>query len=163
MARGGNITPDANQFLCQERDQQFPIKPSSGTPVVMLGHVAQLGEALQSLKHQLNLPRCAVRSQNVRRRTGGAGRKHDGRRCWSRVVCAPGRRVGRRAVSRRRRRYLGPPMGCQECSTRRDGGPNFGAQLVHNNLQMRSFYATESTLNHSKQMKHGEYEQGRKS
>ena len=41
-------------------------------------------------------------------------------------------------------------------------GPNFGAQLVHNNLQMRSFYATESTLNHSKQMKRGVREQGRK-
>ncbi len=40
-------------------------------------------------------------------------------------------------------------------------GPNFGAQLVHNNLQTRSFNATESTLNHSKEMKHGEYEQGR--
>jgi hypothetical protein len=41
-------------------------------------------------------------------------------------------------------------------------GPNFGAQLVHNNLQMRSFYATKDTLNHSKQMKRGVYEQGRK-
>ena len=37
-----------------------------------------------------------------------------------------------------------------------------GQILVHNNLQMRSFYATESTVNHSKQMKHGEHEQGRK-
>jgi len=39
---------------------------------------------------------------------------------------------------------------------------NFGAQLVHNNLQMRSMGATESALNHSKQKKRGEYEQGRK-
>ena len=49
VARGGNIAPDANQFLCQERDKQFPIKPSAGTAVVMLGHVPQLGKALQSL------------------------------------------------------------------------------------------------------------------
>ncbi len=33
------------------------------------------GKALQSLKHQLNLPTHTVRSENVRRRT--AGRKHD--------------------------------------------------------------------------------------
>jgi hypothetical protein len=39
---------------------------------------------------------------------------------------------------------------------------NFGAQLVHNSLQMRSMGATESALNHSKQKKRGEYEQGRK-
>jgi hypothetical protein len=76
-ARGGNIAPDADQFLCQERDKQFPIKPSAGTAVVMLGHMPQLGKALQSLKHQLNLPTHTVRSQNVRRRTAGAGRKHD--------------------------------------------------------------------------------------
>jgi formate hydrogenlyase transcriptional activator len=37
----------------------------------------------------------------------------------------------------------------------------FGAQLVHNKLQMRSLGATESALGHSKQMKRGEYEQGR--
>ncbi len=43
----------------------------------MLGHVPQLGKALQSLKHQLNLPTHTVRSQNVRRRTAGADRKHD--------------------------------------------------------------------------------------
>ena len=43
-----------------------------------------------------------------------------------------------------------------------DGGKVLGAQLVHNNLRMRSFDATESTLSHSKQMKRGEYEQGRK-
>ena len=42
--------------MCQERDKQFPIKPSAGTAVVMFGHVPQLGKALQSLKHQLNLP-----------------------------------------------------------------------------------------------------------
>lgn len=77
VTRGGNIAPDADQFLCQERDQQFPIKPSTGTAVVMLGHVPQLGEALQSLKHQLNLPTHTVKSQNVRRRTTGAGREHD--------------------------------------------------------------------------------------
>src|ERR1039458_8436955 len=77
LARGGNIAPDANQFLCQERDKQFPIKPSAGTAVVMLGHVPQLGKALQPLKHQLNLPTHTVKSQNVRRRTTGAGRKHD--------------------------------------------------------------------------------------
>jgi len=41
------------------------------------GHVAELGKALQSLKHQLNLPAHTVRSQNVRRRTAGAGREHD--------------------------------------------------------------------------------------
>src|SRR5580692_5414377 len=35
---------------------QFPIKPSAGTAVVMLGHAPQLGETLQSLEHQLNLP-----------------------------------------------------------------------------------------------------------
>ena len=44
----------------------------------------------------------------------------------------------------------------------RGWGQSFGAQLVHNNLRMRSFDATESTLSHSKQMKRGEYEQGRK-
>src|SRR6266849_5054859 len=77
VARGGNIAPDADQLLCQERDKQFPIKPSAGTAVVMLGHVPQLGEALQSLKYQLDLPTHTVRSQNVRRRTAGAGRKHD--------------------------------------------------------------------------------------
>src|ERR1700693_691551 len=60
--------------FCPERDKQFPKKPSAGTAVVMLGHMPQLGKALQSLKHQLNLP---VRSQNVRRRTAGARRKHD--------------------------------------------------------------------------------------
>jgi hypothetical protein len=43
----------------------------------MFGHVPQLGKALQSLKHQLNLPTHTVRSQNVRRRSAGAGRKHD--------------------------------------------------------------------------------------
>src|SRR5260370_38102520 len=43
----------------------------------MLGHVPQLGEALQSLKHELNLPTRAVRSQNVRRRTAGVGCEHD--------------------------------------------------------------------------------------
>lgn len=43
----------------------------------MLGHVPQLGKALQPLKHQLNLPTHTVKSQNVRRRTTGARRKHD--------------------------------------------------------------------------------------
>ncbi len=43
---------------------------------------------------------------------------------------------------------------------RRFGG-NFGAQLVHNKLQMRACGATESALSCSKQMKRGEYEQGR--
>ena len=43
----------------------------------MLGDVSQVGKALQSLKHQLNLPTHTVRSQNVRRRTAGEGRKHD--------------------------------------------------------------------------------------
>src|SRR5450631_50856 len=38
----------------------------------MLRQVSQLGEALQSLKQQLNLPTHTVRSQNVRRRTDGA-------------------------------------------------------------------------------------------
>jgi hypothetical protein len=37
-----------------------------------------------------------------------------------------------------------------------------GAQLVHNNLQMRCLSAIGSALSHSKQMKHGKYEQGRK-
>ena len=41
-----------------------------------------------------------------------------------------------------------------------------GKVLVHSwctiTCEMRSFDATESTLNHSKQMKRGEYEQGRK-
>src|SRR6266567_8149369 len=73
----GNISPDADQFLCEESDKQFPIKPSAGTATLMLGHVPQLGEALQSLKHQLNLPTHTVRSQNVCRRTAGSGRKHD--------------------------------------------------------------------------------------
>ena len=36
-----------------------------------------------------------------------------------------------------------------------------GAPLVHNNLQMGSFSANESAVNHSKQMKVCEYEQGR--
>jgi hypothetical protein len=53
VARGGDIAPDANLFLCQERDKQFSIKPSAGTAAVMLGHVPQLGKALQSLKHDL--------------------------------------------------------------------------------------------------------------
>ena len=52
----GNIAPDLDQFLCQERDKQFPIKPSAGTAVVPHGYVPQLGEALQSLEHQFNLP-----------------------------------------------------------------------------------------------------------
>src|SRR5258708_36892118 len=43
----------------------------------MLGHVPQLGEALQSLEHQLNLPTHTVVSQDFRCRTAGAGRKHD--------------------------------------------------------------------------------------
>ena len=41
-------------------------------------------------------------------------------------------------------------------------GPNFGAQLVHNNLQMGCFCANERSLSDSKQMKRCEYEQGRK-
>jgi hypothetical protein len=51
--------------LCQERDKQFPIKPSAGTAVVMLGHMPKLGKALHALKHELNLPPYAVSSQNV--------------------------------------------------------------------------------------------------
>jgi hypothetical protein len=47
---------DADQFLCQERDEQFPTKPSTKTVVVMFGHMPQLGKASQSLNHQLNLP-----------------------------------------------------------------------------------------------------------
>jgi hypothetical protein len=39
---------------------------------------------------------------------------------------------------------------------------NFGTQLVHNNLRMRSVNATENGLRHSKQTKRDEYEQGRK-
>jgi hypothetical protein len=35
------------------------------------------------------------------------------------------------------------------------------ARLVHNKRQMRAFAATENSLKHSKQMKNGEYEQGR--
>ena len=67
VARGGNIAPDAEQFLCQERDKQFPIKPSAGTALVMFGNVPEVGKSFQSLKHQLNLPTHTVRSQNVRR------------------------------------------------------------------------------------------------
>ena len=37
----------------------------------------------------------------------------------------------------------------------------FGALLVHSSLQMGSFSATDSVPGHSKQMKRGEYEQGR--
>jgi hypothetical protein len=40
--------------------------------------------------------------------------------------------------------------------------PDFGAHLVHSRLQMRLSGATESAVNHSRQMKRGEYEQGRK-
>jgi hypothetical protein len=69
--------PDADQFLCQERDHQFPIKPGAGTAVVMLGHVPQLGKALQSLKHSSILPTHTVKSQDIRCRTARAGRKHD--------------------------------------------------------------------------------------
>src|SRR5258708_13173941 len=43
----------------------------------MLGNVPEVSEGLQSLEHQLNLPTHTVKSQNVRRRTAGAGRKHD--------------------------------------------------------------------------------------
>jgi hypothetical protein len=39
---------------------------------------------------------------------------------------------------------------------------NFGTQLVHNNLRMRSVNATENGLRNSKQTKRDEYEQGRK-
>jgi hypothetical protein len=59
-------------------------------------------------------------------------------------------------------KIFGPADGMPGMFNSEGRGPNFGAQLVHNNLQMSPFYATESTLNHSKQMKHGEYEQGRK-
>ena len=76
VARGGNIAPDADQFLCQERDKQFPIKPSAGTALVMFGNVPEVGKSFQSLKHQLNLPTHTVRSQNVCRRAAGTGRKH---------------------------------------------------------------------------------------
>jgi hypothetical protein len=37
----------------------------------------------------------------------------------------------------------------------------FGALLVHYNLQMRSSDANDSGLSYSKQMKRGEYKQGR--
>jgi hypothetical protein len=37
----------------------------------------------------------------------------------------------------------------------------FGALLVHSSLQMGSFSAIDSVPGHSKQMKRGEYEQGR--
>ncbi len=40
-------------------------------------------------------------------------------------------------------------------------GPNFGAQLVHNKLQMRSSGANESALSYWKYAIAGEYEQGR--
>ena len=53
------------KFCARSVTKQFP------------GHVPQLGETLQSLEHQLNLPTRTVRSQNARRRTAGAGRKHD--------------------------------------------------------------------------------------
>jgi len=43
----------------------------------MLGQVSQLSKALQSLKHQLDLPTQTVRFQNFHCRTAGAGRKHD--------------------------------------------------------------------------------------
>src|SRR5271170_5440282 len=45
---------------------------------------------------------------------------------------------------------IGPADGMPGMSNSAGRGPNFGAQLVHNNLQMRSFYVTESILNHSK-------------
>jgi hypothetical protein len=35
----GKYRAHTDQFLCQERDKQFPIKPSAGTAVVMLGNV----------------------------------------------------------------------------------------------------------------------------
>jgi hypothetical protein len=41
-------------------------------------------------------------------------------------------------------------------------GRLFGAHMVHNTLQMEWFCASERTLNDSKQIKRGEYEQGRK-
>ena len=37
----------------------------------------------------------------------------------------------------------------------------FGALLVHSNLQMGSFSAIDSVQSHSKQMKRGEYKQGK--
>jgi len=40
-------------------------------------------------------------------------------------------------------------------------GRLFGAHLVHKTLQLGCFCATERTLSDSKQMKRGEYEQGR--
>src|SRR5712691_1675617 len=55
----------------------------------MLGHVSKLGKALQSLKHELDLPTHTVRSQNVRRRTAGASRKHDHVLC--KFECSPPR------------------------------------------------------------------------
>jgi hypothetical protein len=58
-------------------------------------------------------------------------------------------------------KIFGPADGMKGMLNSGGRGPNFDAQLVHCNLQMRSFDATESTLNHSKQLKDGEYEQGR--
>jgi hypothetical protein len=40
-------------------------------------------------------------------------------------------------------------------------GKLFGARLVHKSLQVGCFWATEHILSDTKEMKRGEYEQGR--
>ena len=58
---GGNITSDSDEFLREESDKQFSIKPCAGTPFVMLGKVAQLRDGFQAPEDEFNLPAQAVR------------------------------------------------------------------------------------------------------
>ena len=77
MAPGGNVAPNADEFLCEQSDKQFPIQPSTGTAVIVLGNVSNPGEALQPFKQQFDLPAHTVQLQNIRRRTAASSREHE--------------------------------------------------------------------------------------
>jgi len=59
-------------------------------------------------------------------------------------------------------RRVGGVPASQNCGYHaKRGRARFGALLVHSSVQMGWFGATDSALSYSKDMKRGEYEQGR--
>ena len=50
----------SDEFLDQQSDQHFAVKPSSGALGIIFGKMAQLGDLFKALEDQFDLPAQAV-------------------------------------------------------------------------------------------------------
>ena len=77
VSPGGNGLRVAQDFLDQQRHEQFAVQPSLGAVVIVLGQMPEPGQRLEAFEDQLDLPAQAAPFQHVgcRKRLRRVGRK----------------------------------------------------------------------------------------